>query len=152
MQLDFLTSPFDWSILGCQLTQWSKLPDNTAVHHIWHNHQHLISYLWFSTLQDPLQIMHCWIKAQHFHPNQGFLNAVDATTGTTSLLVTDTFPSHIPDQNMNLVEVFARYNLQFTAHWYDLTCHLHDASWQLQPPPDHFMYTAPVLVTSVSLQ
>jgi hypothetical protein len=136
---DFLTSAFDRSILGRRLAQWGKLPDNTAVHHIWQPYQRLMTYLWFSTLRDALHIMHCWTKAQRFHPTQGFVSATDATTGTTSLLVTDSFPSHIPGQNTNLVEAFARYDLQFTARWYDLTRHPHDASWQSQPPPDHFL-------------
>jgi hypothetical protein len=138
MKSDFILSPFDRSILGRRLAQWSKLPDNTAVHHIWQPYQRLVTYLWFSTLRDALHIVHCWIKAQRFHPTQGFISARDSLTGTTSLLVTDSFPSHIPGQNTNLVEAFARYDLQFTARWYDLTRHPHDASWQSQPPPDHF--------------
>jgi hypothetical protein len=128
VRLDFLTSPFDRSILGRRLAQWSKLPDNTAAHQIWHTHQSLVSYLWFSNLRDALHIMHCWIKAQRFHHGQGFLSATEATSGATRQLVTDTFPSHIPVQNTNLVEAFARYDLQFTARWYDLTRH---------PPPTH---------------
>jgi hypothetical protein len=49
MRQDFLTSPFNCSILGRHLAQWSKLPNNTAVHQIWHAHQRLISYM-LSTL------------------------------------------------------------------------------------------------------
>jgi hypothetical protein len=111
MRPDFLTSPFDRSmILGRRLAQWSKLPDNAAVHQIWHTHQQILSYLWFSTLRNALHIMHCWIKAQPFQHSQAFLSATEATSGATRLLVTETFPSHMPGQNTNLVEAFARLN------------------------------------------
>jgi hypothetical protein len=149
---DFISSPFDRSLLGHRLLQWSKLPDSTAVHHIWQQHQRLVTYLWFSTLRDALHIMHCWIKAQRFHPSQGFLSAKDATTGATNLLLIDTFPSHIPGQNTHLVEAFARYDLQFTARWYDLTRHPHDLSWQSQPPPDHFLHASPAPATQVKTE
>jgi hypothetical protein len=123
MRPDFLSSSFDRSILGRRLAQWSQLPDNTAVHQIWHTHQRLVSYLWSSTLRYALHIMHCWIKAQRFHHSQGFLSATEATSGAPRLLVADTFPSHIPGQNTNLVEAFAQYDMQFTERWYDLTRH-----------------------------
>jgi hypothetical protein len=87
--------------------------------------------------------MHCWIKAQCFHHSQGFISATDATGGATRLLVTDTFPSHIPSQNTNLVEAFARYDTHFTAWWYDLTRYPNNASWQSQPSPYHFWPAAP---------
>jgi hypothetical protein len=152
MRPDFLSSSFDRSILGRRRAQWSQLPDNTAVHQIWQTHQRLVSYLWFSTLRDALHIMQCWIKAQRFHHSQGFLSATEATSGAPRLLVTNTFPSHIPGQNTNLVEAFARYDMQFTAQWYDLTRHPHDASWQSQPPPDHFLHAAPVPAPPVTLE
>jgi hypothetical protein len=41
--------------------------------------------------------------------------------------------------------------MQFTAQWYDLTRHPHDASWQSQPPPNHFLHTAPVPAPPVKL-
>jgi hypothetical protein len=49
------------------------------------------------------------------------------------------------------VEAFARYGLQVTARWYGLTRHPHDASWQSQPPPDHFLQVAPVPAPPVKL-
>jgi hypothetical protein len=92
MRPDFLTRPFDRSILDHPLAQWSKLPNNTAVCQIWHTHQRRVSYLWFSTLQDALHIMLCWIKAQRFHPSQGFLSAAEATSSASRLLLTGSFP------------------------------------------------------------
>jgi hypothetical protein len=65
MKDNFLTSRFDSLVLGQRLLQWSMLTDSPAIHHP-------VSFLWFSTLRKMLFIIHCWIKAQHFHSNQGF--------------------------------------------------------------------------------
>jgi hypothetical protein len=107
MKPDFITSPFDSSILGQRLLQWSKLTDNFAIHHLWEQHQSLLTFLWFDTLRKILHIVHCWIKAQRFHSSQGFQSATDTVNGGQRLLVTGTFPSHIPSQSTTLMDAFA---------------------------------------------
>jgi hypothetical protein len=72
MKDNFLTSQFDSLVLGQQLLQWSMLTNSPAIHHLWMENPPLLSFLWFSTLRKMLFIIHCWIKAQHFHSNQGF--------------------------------------------------------------------------------
>jgi hypothetical protein len=96
MKDDFLTSRFDTSILGQRLQQWSTLTDSRAIHHLWIENPRLLSFLWFSTLREMLFIVHCWIKAQRFHSEQGFFAAMDAVQGSQRLLIVDTFLSHIP--------------------------------------------------------
>jgi hypothetical protein len=118
MKPNFLTSSFDSSILGQRLLQWNKLADSLAIHHLWEQNQHLLTFLWFDTLREILHIAHCWIKAQSFHRSQGFQSATDAGDGRQRLLVTSTFPLHILGQTTTLVEAFTRYNLQFVACWY----------------------------------
>jgi hypothetical protein len=51
MKQDFLTSTFDLSILGQHLHQWSNLTDSMAIHHIWKENPHLLTFLCFSILQ-----------------------------------------------------------------------------------------------------
>jgi hypothetical protein len=72
-----------------------------------------------STLREMLFIVHCWIKAQRFHSNQGFFSGTDAVQGSQRLLIVDTFPSHIPVQTTTLLDAFARYDLHFATRWYD---------------------------------
>jgi hypothetical protein len=45
-----------------------------------------------------------------------------------------------------LVEAFARYDLQFSARWYDAALSPYDPTWKSLPPPDQFVHTpAPIL-------
>jgi hypothetical protein len=149
MKDDFLTSRFDSSILGQRLQQWSTLTDSPAIHHLWIENPRLLSFLWLSTLREMLFIVHCWIKAQRFHSEQGFFSATDAINGSQRLLIADTFPSHIPGQNTTLIDAFARYDLQFAARWYDAAYSPHDATWRSQPPPDQFVYVPPTVAPSI---
>jgi hypothetical protein len=126
MKQDFITSPFDSSVLGTRLQQWSTLTDNPAIHHLWIGNPRLLTYLWFSTLREALFIIHCWAKAQRFHSAQGFFSATDTVHGSTRIVLTDTFPSHIPGQTTTLMEAFHRYDLQFSARWYDAAYSPHD--------------------------
>jgi hypothetical protein len=103
MQDDFLTSRFDNSVLGKRLIQWSTLTYSPAIHHLWMENPRLLTYLWFGTLRNMLLIMHCWIKAQQFHSDQGFFSATDAVQGSQQLLIADTFPSHIPGKTTTVV-------------------------------------------------
>jgi hypothetical protein len=139
MKPDFITSPFDSSIMGQRLLQWSKLADSSAIHHLWEQHQRLLTFLWFDTLREILHIVHCWVKAQRFHCSQGFQSATDAATGSQRLLVTGSFPSHIPGQTTTLVEAFARYDSQFVARWYQQAYTPYDPTWQAEPPRDQFV-------------
>jgi hypothetical protein len=127
MKDNFLTSHFDSSVLGQCLQQWSTLTNSPAIHNlVWIENPHLLSFLWFGTLQEMLFIIHCWIKAQCFHSNQGFLSATDAIQGSQRILIADTFPSHIPGQNTTLMDAFVLYDLQFAARWYDAAYSPHD--------------------------
>jgi hypothetical protein len=143
MKHDFLTSSFDSSILGQRLLQWSKLADSSAIHHLWEQNQRLLTFLWFDTLREILHIVHCWIKAQRFHRSQGFQSATAPGDGSQRLIVTSTFPLHIPGQTTTLVEAFARYDLQFVARWYQQAYSPYDPSWKALPPQDQFLYIAP---------
>jgi hypothetical protein len=147
MKPDFITSAFDSSIMGQRLLQWSKLADSSAIHHLWEQHQRLLTFLWFDTLREILHIVHCWVKAQRFHPSQGFQTATDAIDGGQRLLITDSFPSHIPGQTTTLVEAFARYDIQFVSRWYQQAYSPYDPSWKAVPPLDQFVAPpAPVKV------
>jgi hypothetical protein len=59
MQDNFITSPFDSSVLGKCLLQWSTLTDSPVIHHLWMENPHLLTFLWFSTLCNMLFIIHC---------------------------------------------------------------------------------------------
>jgi hypothetical protein len=139
MKPDFQTSTFDTSLLGHRLLQWSNLPDSAAIHHIWKENPRLLTFLWFSTLREALAIMHTWIKAQRFHSSLGFYSATNAVLGGQCLLLADSFPSHIPGHTTTLVAAFAKYDLQFTARWYDAALSPYDQTWKALPPPDHFV-------------
>jgi hypothetical protein len=115
MKQDFMTSTFNLFILGQRLQQWSNLTDSAAIHQIWKDNPRLLTFLWFSTLCEALSIMHTWVKAQRFHRSLGFYSATNAIKGEQCLLLTDSFPSHIPRQTTTVVEAFACYDLQFTA-------------------------------------
>jgi hypothetical protein len=143
MKPDFILSPFDSSIMGQRLLQWSKLADSSAIHHLWEQNQRLLTFLWFDTLWVILHIVHSWIKAQRFHGSQGFQTATDAADVSQRLLITSSFPSHIPGQSTTLVEAFARYDLQFVPRWYQQAYSPYDPSWKASLPPDQFVYTAP---------
>jgi hypothetical protein len=150
MKDDFLTSQFDSSILGQQLIQWSTLTDSPAIHHLWMENPRLLSFLWFSTLQEMLFIVHCWIKAQRIHSDQGFFSATDAVRGSQRLLIVDTFPSHIPGQTTTLLDGFTRYDLHFATRWYDVAYSPHDLTWRSQPPQDQFVHVPHVVTPKVA--
>jgi hypothetical protein len=139
MKPDFLTSTFDSSILGQRILQWSNLTDSAAIHHIWKENPRLLTFLWFGTLREALSIMHTWVKAQRFHGSLGFYSATNPIQGGTCLLLTDSFPSHVPGQTTTPNEAFARYDLQFAARWYDAALSPYDPTWQSKPPPDQFV-------------
>lgn len=141
MKPDFLTSTFDSSLLGQRLLQWSNLTDSAAIHHIWKENPRLLTFLWFGTLRDVLAIMHSWVKAQRFHGSLGFYSASNVIQGGQCLLLTDSFPSHIPGQTTSLVEAFARYDMQFAARWYDAALSPYDPTWKSNPPSDQFVPT-----------
>jgi hypothetical protein len=150
MKSDFLTSTFDRSVLGQRLLQWSTLTDSPAIHHLWESNPRLLTFLWFSTLREALSIMHSWVKAQRFHGEHGFYSATEAVQGSPRILITANFPSHIPGQTTTLMDAFARYDLQFAARWYDAAYSPHDPTWRSLPPPDQFVYTAPIPTASPS--
>jgi hypothetical protein len=134
MKQDFMTSTFDLSILGQRLEQWSNQTDSAAIHQIWTDNPRLLTFLWFSTLREALSIMHTWVKAQRFHSSLGFYSATNAIQGEQCLLLTESFPSHIPGQTTTVVEAFARYDLQFAARWYDAAFSPYDPTWKSPPP------------------
>jgi hypothetical protein len=139
MKPDFMTSTFDSSILGRRILQWSNLTDSAAIHHIWKENPRLLTFLWFGTLREALSIMHTWVKAQRFHGSLGFYSATNAIQGSNCLLLTDSFPSHVPGQTTTLIDAFQRYDSQFAARWYDAALSPYDPTWQSKPPPDQFV-------------
>jgi hypothetical protein len=152
MKPDFISSPFDASIMGQRLLQWSKLADSSAIHHLWEQNQRLLTFLWFDTLREILHIIHCWIKAQRFHSSQGFQAATNPVDGSQRLLITSSFPSHIPGHTTTLVDAFTRYDSQFVARWYQQAYSPYDPSWKAQPPQDQFVPTAPIVGVKIKKQ
>jgi hypothetical protein len=140
MKEDFVTSTFDSSVLGQRLRQWSTLTDSAAIHHIWTENPRLLTFLWFSTLREALSITHNWVKAQRFHSSLGFYSATNPIQGEQCLLLSDSFPSHIPGQTTTLVDAFTRYDQQFAARWYDAALSPYDPTWKSLPPPDQFVH------------
>jgi hypothetical protein len=99
-----------------------------------------------NALREALSIIHTWVKAQRFHSSLGFYSATNPVLGGQSLLLADSFPSHIPGQTTTLVEAFAWYNLQFEARWYDAALSPYDPTWKSQPPEDQFVQAPKPLV------
>jgi hypothetical protein len=149
MKPDFLTSRFDGSVLGQWLLQWSTLPDSPAIHHLWMENPHLLTFLWFGTLCEALFIMHSWVKAHYFHSNQSFHTAMDAALGTACLLIADMFPFHILGLTTTLMEAFTHYDLQFAARWYNAAYSPHDPTWHSQPPADQFVFSATTTLPAI---
>jgi hypothetical protein len=89
MKPDFATSTLDKSILGIPLRLWSQLPGLIPINSLWNAHPASVTFYWFNSLWELLQIFHCWIKAQRFHQTQGFTTACDTseTNSTCKLTV-----------------------------------------------------------------
>jgi hypothetical protein len=65
------------------------LTNSPTIHHLWMENPPLLSFLWFGTLREMLFIVHCWIKAECFHTDQGFFSAMDAIQGSQLILIAD---------------------------------------------------------------
>jgi hypothetical protein len=146
---DFVTSTFDKSVLGKRLQLWCQLPDLIPINSLWNAHPASVTFYWFHSLRELLQIFHSWVKAQRFHPTQGFTQARDSQ-GRLNLTLVDTLPSHIPGQSTTLLEALTRYDMQFQQRWYTQAFTISDPLWASVPPADHFVSTpsAPAIATT----
>jgi hypothetical protein len=109
---DFVTSTFDKSVLGTRLQLWCQLPGLIPINSLWNAHPASVTFYWFHSLRELLQIFHSWVKAQCFHPTQGFTQARDSQ-GRVSLMLADKLLSHIPGQSTTLMEALTCYDMQF---------------------------------------
>jgi hypothetical protein len=144
MKPDFATSTFDTSVLGTRLSLWCQLPGLIPINSLWNAYPASATFYWFHSLRELFQIFHSWVKAQRFHPTQGFNYARDSQ-GTVSLLLVDALPLHIPGQSTHLMEALARYDMQFQQRWYTQAFTILDPLWAAAPPGDHFVrHAAPI--------
>jgi hypothetical protein len=108
-----------------------------------------VTFYWFHLLRELLQIFHSWVKAQRFHPTEGFTQARDSQ-GRINLTLVDTLPSHIPGQSTTLLEALTRYDMQFQQRWYTQAFTISDPLWASVPPANHFVSarSAPAIATT----